>query len=291
MQLLAAVGSTNPVKLQAAAAALARMFPGRPVRIHSVAAASGVPDQPWGEEETRGGALNRARAALAAAPDCILGIGQEGGLVESPAGLLACAWFAVTDGRVTGEGRSASFLLPAALAERVRAGQELGHAADALFDRHNCKQDEGAIGLLSGGVLGRQELYVQGLIMALLPFRPGGAYSMEDPDESHTDPASLRQPRPGIRIRNTEAPMDESRIAGRKPIVLSLSKGQAVAWCSCGHSTNQPWCDGSHRGSSFRPLVFTPEADGPAALCACKRSQGSPFCDGSHKHLPADDPA
>lgn len=82
--------------------------------------------------------------------------------------------------------------------------------------------------------------------------------------------------------------MDEARIAGRRPIVLTLAKGQAVAWCACGQSANQPWCDGSHRGGAFRPVMFTPETDGPAALCACKRTAGAPLCDGSHKHLPAD---
>lgn len=74
-----------------------------------------------------------------------------------------------------GEGRCASFLLPPALAHRVRAGAELGHAADELFGSTNCKQNEGAIGLLSAGVLGRRELYLQGLVMALLPFLPGTA--------------------------------------------------------------------------------------------------------------------
>jgi inosine/xanthosine triphosphatase len=179
MQVLAAVGSTNPVKLQATGTALRRLFAESIVQIVATAVPSGVRDQPWGEEETREGAHNRAVAALAACPGAWLGIGQEGGLVESPAGLLASAWFVVTDGRHTGEGRSASFLLPPALADLVRAGQELGHAADALFGSENCKHGEGAIGLLSGGVLGRHELYVQGLIMALLPFLPGGKYPAE----------------------------------------------------------------------------------------------------------------
>lgn len=182
MQLLAAVGSTNPVKLQAAGTALGRLFPDSLVQIIATTVSSGVCDQPWGEEETRQGAHNRAVAALATSPGAWLGIGQEGGLVESPAGLLASAWFVVTDGQHTGEGRSASFLLPPALADRVRAGQELGYAADDLFGSENCKHGEGAIGLLSRGVLGRHELYVQGLIMALLPFLPEGLYRRDAAD-------------------------------------------------------------------------------------------------------------
>jgi len=58
---LVAVGSTNPVKLAAARAVLSRAAPD--LRVEAVAVPSGVPDQPWGDDETIRGALARARAA------------------------------------------------------------------------------------------------------------------------------------------------------------------------------------------------------------------------------------
>ena len=176
MQRILAVGSRNPVKHDAVRLACERLFPAQVLELQAVEAYSGVPEQPWGDGETRQGALNRASGALAALPGAWLGIGQEGGVVETPAGLLACAWFAVTDGTRIGEGRSASFPLPPALERLVRSGMELGHAVDQVFGRENSKQQEGAIGLLSAGALGRRELYAQGLLMALLPFLPESPY-------------------------------------------------------------------------------------------------------------------
>jgi CDGSH-type Zn-finger protein len=66
---------------------------------------------------------------------------------------------------------------------------------------------------------------------------------------------------------------------------VELEKGKNYAWCSCGESTNQPWCDGKHKGSSFKPLVFTAEEDKTGWMCTCKHSSKPEFCDGSHKQL------
>ncbi len=82
--------------------------------------------------------------------------------------------------------------------------------------------------------------------------------------------------------------MDEPVIADRKPKRVQLEAGRDYLWCACGRSKNQPFCDGSHVGSSFKPLAFKPESDGDAALCMCKRSGKKPYCDGSHARLDAD---
>jgi inosine/xanthosine triphosphatase len=128
---------------------------------------SGVSCQPWGNEETARGALNRARA-VQQQTDAALGIGFEGGLVEVQGDVYTCAWCAVVreDG-VVGTAGGASVLLPPAVAEAVRAGMELGPAMDALTGRHNTKQGDGAIGILSGGWLDRQGAYEHLLTMAL----------------------------------------------------------------------------------------------------------------------------
>jgi glycyl-tRNA synthetase alpha chain len=56
-------------------------------------------------------------------------------------------------------------------------------------------------------------------------------------------------------------------------------------WCSCGQSKNQPFCDGSHKGSDFSPMAWTADADKRAFFCSCKHTKNSPLCDGSHKAL------
>ena len=166
----AAVGSTNPVKVAAARAVLARVFPSCEVR--GVAAASGVPDQPWGDDETRRGAAARARAALAAlrgAPGA-LGIGFEGGVVDEGDALRTCAWAAVAtpDGRVH-VGGSLAMPLPPPVAERLRAGLELGHAVDDLLNTVGTKHAGGAVGVLTRGLVDRQRAYEVLLSYALAP--------------------------------------------------------------------------------------------------------------------------
>lgn len=73
-----------------------------------------------------------------------------------------------------------------------------------------------------------------------------------------------------------------------KPTKQSLEKGQEYFYCACGLSSNQPWCDGSHKGSGITPKKFVAEEDGDAFLCLCKHSANTPFCDGSHKQFDAD---
>jgi len=77
--------------------------------------------------------------------------------------------------------------------------------------------------------------------------------------------------------------MSKAIVANNQPIEVTLKKGQKIAWCTCGRSKDQPYCDGSHRGTDFRPLMFSPPADENAWLCQCKHTNNPPYCDGSHK--------
>lgn len=79
--------------------------------------------------------------------------------------------------------------------------------------------------------------------------------------------------------------MLEQVIADTKPIAVALSEGEEYAWCACGRSVRQPFCDGSHRGSEFTPNIFTAEKTEQAHLCMCKKTRNPPFCDGSHARL------
>jgi CDGSH-type Zn-finger protein len=57
------------------------------------------------------------------------------------------------------------------------------------------------------------------------------------------------------------------------------------AWCSCGRSATQPYCDGAHKGTEFRPVIEQVDEAKKVAWCGCKVSGKAPFCDGSHSKL------
>ncbi len=78
--------------------------------------------------------------------------------------------------------------------------------------------------------------------------------------------------------------MDKARVAADKPYVMKVEPG-TYAWCSCGLSKNQPFCDGSHKPTSFRPLIEKVEKEKNVAWCGCKQTGSPPFCDGSHNNL------
>ena len=74
-------------------------------------------------------------------------------------------------------------------------------------------------------------------------------------------------------------------IAAKAPIKITVEAGKGYFWCSCGQSANQPFCDGTHKGSTFTPVPYKAEADGDVWFCACKHTGKSPTCDGTHKTL------
>lgn len=79
--------------------------------------------------------------------------------------------------------------------------------------------------------------------------------------------------------------MTKPIIAAVAPKKVSLEQGQEYYFCTCGRSKNQPFCDGSHAGTNFKPKSFTAEETGDAYLCQCKHTANAPFCDGSHKQF------
>lgn len=74
-------------------------------------------------------------------------------------------------------------------------------------------------------------------------------------------------------------------IANNKPAKVMLNKDEEYYFCSCGRSNNQPFCDGSHAGTEFKPKSFVATESGDAYLCQCKHSNNLPYCDGSHKQF------
>lgn len=77
-------------------------------------------------------------------------------------------------------------------------------------------------------------------------------------------------------------------IANNKPVAVNLEKDKEYYYCVCGRSANQPFCDGSHKGSDFKPRRFVAEDSGEAWLCRCKHSGNAPYCDGTHKQFSND---
>lgn len=79
--------------------------------------------------------------------------------------------------------------------------------------------------------------------------------------------------------------MDLPKVAAKVPVKVELEKGKKYAWCTCGLSDKQPYCNGAHKGTEFRPLVFVAEETKTAHLCQCKATKNPGFCDGAHKAL------
>ena len=79
--------------------------------------------------------------------------------------------------------------------------------------------------------------------------------------------------------------MSEPIVAQKGPFPVAVTAGETYAWCACGRSKNQPFCDGSHKDSGIAPMLFTAEKDDTVYFCGCKHSGNGVLCDGSHKRL------
>jgi CDGSH iron-sulfur domain-containing protein 3 len=81
--------------------------------------------------------------------------------------------------------------------------------------------------------------------------------------------------------------MTKAKIFQKSPIIVDLKAGQTYAWCSCGFSAKQPFCDGSHRNADteLKSVKYTADEDKKVAFCGCKQTKNAPICDGSHQAL------
>ncbi len=78
--------------------------------------------------------------------------------------------------------------------------------------------------------------------------------------------------------------MEEPVIARKAPFAKDMEPG-TYFWCACGLSKNQPFCDGSHKATNFKPVKFEIAEAKQVFLCGCKHTANQPFCDGTHKNL------
>lgn len=156
--MIIAIGSTNPIKVQAVKTATEGKIVN--VKVVGVDVESGVSAQPMSDEESQKGAENRARAALLAVKDADLGIGLEGGVQQTKHGLLNSVWCCVVDREdrsffVNGE----RFYIPKIIADKLLAGGELGPVLDEMTGEQDVKKARGFIGVVTRGYLDRAEAY------------------------------------------------------------------------------------------------------------------------------------
>ncbi len=166
------IASKNPVKINATLSGFQKMFPAETFETEGVSVPSRVSDQPKNDAEIFQGAWNRANNASIETPLADFWVGIEGGIEEKGEGMESFAWIIIKDknGKF-GKGRTGTFFLPPKVAELIRQGKELGEADDIVFQRKNSKQENGAVGILTGDVLDRTKYYAEAVIMALIPFK------------------------------------------------------------------------------------------------------------------------
>lgn len=78
--------------------------------------------------------------------------------------------------------------------------------------------------------------------------------------------------------------MDKPEVPQKQPYIMTVKPGK-YAWCRCGKSSTQPYCDGAHKGTSFTPVIEVIEEEKKIAWCGCKQSSKIPYCDGTHSKL------
>jgi CDGSH-type Zn-finger protein len=73
-------------------------------------------------------------------------------------------------------------------------------------------------------------------------------------------------------------------------LTVDVQAGEIYWWCRYGLNKQQPFCDGSHKGSEFSPLKYSAAESQKLWFCGCKQTRSAPLCDGSHKSLSVDAP-
>lgn len=166
-KLTVLVGSKNPTKTNAVFSAFKEVFK-VPVKVVGLSVSSGVPDQPMSCVETKKGAKNRVKQLKKNVADFYVGI--EGGCSYEDNNLFAFAWAITVSKEKTGCGKTSLFQLPKEIQKLIEQGVELGEADDLVFNRKNSKQKDGAVGILTGGLVDRSKYYKEAVVMSLIPF-------------------------------------------------------------------------------------------------------------------------
>lgn len=165
------IASKNPVKIQAVRQGFTQMFPEEKFNFIETSVSSNVPDQPLSNLETVNGARNRADNAAQEIIDADFYVGIEGGVESVGEEMETFAWVVVKFLKQYGKARTGTFFLPKKVVELIKQGKELGEADDLVFKRQNSKQQNGAVGILTGDVFDRTRFYAEAVVLSLIPFK------------------------------------------------------------------------------------------------------------------------
>lgn len=162
---LIAVGSTNPVKIDATRRAVRLIWD--EIKVESVEVDSEVSEQPTSDREAIAGASNRAKKAKQAL-DADFGVGLEGSTMEINDKVFVTGWSVVIND--TGEemvGGGGRVQLPRKVVMKIREGNELGEVMSKLCGQAKVNEKEGAIGVLTNGLIDRTQAYYEAIIFSL----------------------------------------------------------------------------------------------------------------------------
>ena len=167
------IASQNPSKIEAVRLGFTQFFKGVQLELQGVSANSGVSDQPMDDQETFQGALNRSLDIQERFPDVDYWVSLEGGIDTRYNQMEAFAWIIIRqkNNNTHGVARTASFSLPPRIQQLILEGIELGVADDMVFQRTNSKHKNGAVGILTQGLIDRANYYAQAVVLALIPFK------------------------------------------------------------------------------------------------------------------------
>lgn len=153
------IGSKNPTKVNA----VKDIFPED--EIVGLTVDSYVSEQPFSDQETMQGAINRARHC-AEKEKSVIGIGLEGGVMYIGDQLYLCNWGAlVTPAGDTYTASGARVLLPKEIEIKLTNGVELGIIMDHYAKKSGVSKKEGAIGIFTNDLLSRQEMFAQVVLL------------------------------------------------------------------------------------------------------------------------------
>lgn len=170
------IASKNPVKINAIKQGFEKMFPNEKFEFKEISAASDVADQPMSSQETFTGALNRVNNASGEMPDADFYVGIEGGVERVGVDMEVFAWVVIKSAERYGKAKTGTFFLPKQVVRLIDEGKELGQADDMVFKKSNSKQENGAVGILTGNIIDRTKYYTEAVILSLIPFKNADLY-------------------------------------------------------------------------------------------------------------------
>jgi inosine/xanthosine triphosphatase len=172
-----ALGSLNPVKIEATRQAFSEFFPS--VEVIPVDVKSGVNAYPMTREETLQGAINRMEAAASQMPEADFAVGIEGGSENLQGYILVRTLVVIKGGEKIGVGGSAAYESPEEVLERVDPSddEDCKNVVDEVYGQKDVLKSLGGIGVLTQKRIPRTEATKDAVICALSRFVSPQYYS------------------------------------------------------------------------------------------------------------------